>query len=87
MKIDDFLYEQIKYPFNDDFEKREKTYEKDLEEIFDSIKNSITIKDVLKRFTPEELINAIGIEKTENIIRVHKLKKISNNLKNRSHGR
>jgi hypothetical protein len=40
-----------------------------------------TIADVLKKFKLEELINAIGIEKVEAILRAHKINKIKNKLK------
>ena len=40
----------------------------------------ITIDDVVKNFKPEELINAIGIEKVETILRAHKINKIKNKI-------
>ncbi len=42
---------------------------------------SINIKDVLEKFTPEQLIDAIGVEKVEAILRSRKLVKIQNKLK------
>jgi hypothetical protein len=42
---------------------------------------SINIKDVLGKFTPEQLIDAIGVEKVEAILRSRKLVKIQNKLK------
>lgn len=40
----------------------------------------ITIKDVLKKFKPEELVEAIGIEKVEAILRAHKIKKLKKKI-------
>ena len=42
---------------------------------------NITIKDVLKKFKPEELVEAIGIEKVESILRAHKIKKLKKQIK------
>ena len=42
---------------------------------------SITIEDVMRKFKPEELIEAIGIEKVETLIRAHKIKLIKNKIK------
>lgn len=39
---------------------------------------NFSIKDVLKKFTSEQLIDAIGEKETEKILRTRKLKKIEN---------
>ncbi len=49
------------------------------ENISDTIE--ISIKDVLKKFKPEELIDAIGVDKVELILRKRKIDKIKNNIK------
>ncbi len=41
----------------------------------------ITIEDVMRKFKPEELVEAIGIEKVETLIRAHKIKLIKNKIK------
>jgi len=41
----------------------------------------ISIEDVMKKFKPEELIQAIGIEKVESIIRAHKIKLLKKKIK------
>ena len=73
-----YIYEKRDYPYKEkdyDYEKwwkiiKEKEKEKDF-----------NIDDVLKKFTLEELINAIGIENVELYLRNLKLKKIKENLK------
>ena len=79
MKIDKFG--------NDDYtwtEIKEKKYHT-MQDILDQRKAqrtvSINIKDVLEKFTPEQLIDAIGVEKVEVILRSRKLVKIQNKLK------
>ena len=42
---------------------------------------TITIDEVMKKFKPEDLIDAIGIEKVETIIRAHKIKMLKNKIK------
>lgn len=41
----------------------------------------ISIEDVLRKFKPEELVEAIGIEKVESIIRAHKIKLLKKKIK------
>ena len=41
----------------------------------------ISIEDVLKKFKPEELIDAIGIDKVDLILRKRKIDKIKKNIK------
>lgn len=41
----------------------------------------ISIRDVMNKFTPEELIEAIGMEKVETILRAHKIKKLKKEIK------
>jgi len=41
----------------------------------------ISINDVLRNFKPEELVEAIGIEKVESIIRAHKIKLLKKKIK------
>ena len=41
----------------------------------------ISINDVLIKFKPEELIEAIGIEKVESILRAHKIKLLKKKIK------
>ena len=87
----DILKERIRNKYNDYTwveKKGIKPYEYDKEDpikdIFDKLKKeqpNITIKDVLKKFKPEELIDAIGIENVEAILRSHKINKLKNNIK------
>lgn len=48
-----------------------------------SVKSPVTftISDVMNKFTPEELINAIGINEVETILRVHKINRIKSKMK------
>ena len=41
----------------------------------------ISIEDVMRKFKPEELVEAIGIEKVETIIRSHKIKQLKTKIK------
>jgi hypothetical protein len=41
----------------------------------------ISIEGVLRKFKPEELVEAIGIEKVESIIRAHKIKLLKKKIK------
>lgn len=43
--------------------------------------DDISINDVLKKFKPEELIDAIGIDKVELILRKRKIDKLKKNIK------
>ena len=40
----------------------------------------ISIEDVLRKFKPEELVEAIGIEKVETILRAHKIKQLKKKI-------
>lgn len=41
----------------------------------------MSIEDVLRKFKPEELIEAIGIEKVDSILRAHKIKLLKKKIK------
>jgi hypothetical protein len=45
------------------------------------IKTNISLKDVIKGFKPEDIIESIGIEKSQQIIRSLKLNKIKEEIK------
>jgi hypothetical protein len=71
-KYDDFrVYEKKVGEWGDWYEKKEV----EVKEI------PITIEGVLRKFKPEELIEAIGIEKVETIIRAHKIKQLKKKIK------
>lgn len=62
---------------NDDFEWGDWYEKKEIE----TKQVPISIEDVMRKFKPEELIEAIGIEKVETIIRAHKIKMLKNKIK------
>lgn len=45
------------------------------------IKTNISLKDVIKEFKPVDIIEAIGVEKSQQIIRSLKLNKIKEEIK------
>lgn len=79
----------MKYKYKNLFEQIMKTYNSyDYEEehnynwkkiISDTV--DISISDVLKKFKPEELIDAIGLDKVELILRQKKISKIKQKIK------
>jgi hypothetical protein len=66
------IYEKID---NNDYEWGDWYEKKEVPEI------PISIEGVLRKFKPEELVEAIGIEKVESIIRAHKIKLLKKKIK------
>lgn len=75
-----WIKRKVERPYDRGIEK-----EDPIKDIIDKLRketSEITIKDVLKKFKPEELVEAIGIEKVESILRAHKIKILKKKIKN-----